>query len=86
MVGNGVGLDDIVEHWKTRYPDVHVYPVANGADVTRFLKKHDEWVQLAVIGGSRAGDVAEILGPWGHPLFHRKAASVLVVRQHDRDG
>jgi nucleotide-binding universal stress UspA family protein len=80
MLGDRDGLDDIVEQWKARYPDVHAYPVADGADVARFLKKHDEWVQLAVIGGSRADEVMQILGPWGHPLFHRKAASVLVVR------
>jgi nucleotide-binding universal stress UspA family protein len=74
------GLDDIVKQWKGRYPDVHVYPVSDGADVARFIKKHDEWVQLAVIGGSRADEVTQILGPRGHPLFHRRAASVLIVR------
>jgi nucleotide-binding universal stress UspA family protein len=80
MLGGRDGLDDIVAQWKGCYPDVHVYPVSDGADVARFLKKHDEWVQLAVIGGSRADEVTQILGPWGHPLFHRRAASVLVVR------
>ncbi|BBZ17911.1 universal stress protein [Mycolicibacterium gadium] len=82
MLGDRDGLDDIVEQWKGRYPDIHVYPVSDGADVARFLKKHDELVQLAVIGGSRAGadEVMQILGPWGHPLFHRRAASMLIVR------
>jgi hypothetical protein len=80
MLGKPDSLDDIVQQWKARYPDVHVYPVSDGADVARFLKKHDEWVRLAVIGGSRADEVMQILGPWGHPRFHRKAASVLVVR------
>lgn len=80
MLGRRDGLDECVEQWKARYPDVHVYPVSDGADVARFLKKHDEWVRLAVIGGSRADEVMQILGPWGHPRFHRKAASVLVVR------
>ena len=79
MLG-GDGLDGIVAQWKGRYPDVHVYPVSDGADVAKFLKKHDEWVQLAVIGGSRADEVTQILGPRGHPLFHRRAASVLIVR------
>jgi universal stress protein family protein len=81
MLGDQDGLREIVEQWQARYPDVHVYPVANSADVARFLKKHDEWVQLAVIGGSRADEAMQILGPWGHPLFHRRAASVLVVRR-----
>lgn len=80
MLGGRDGLDGIVEQWKGRYPDVHAYPVSDGADVARFLKRHDEWVQLAVIGGSRADEVMQILGPWGHPLFHRRAASVLIVR------
>lgn len=81
MLGDQNGLGETIEQWQARYPDVHVYPVATGADVARFLKKHDEWVQLAVIGGSRADEVMQILGPWGHPLFHRRAASVLVVRR-----
>ncbi|MDG5481603.1 universal stress protein [Mycolicibacterium gadium] len=80
MLGGRDDLDDVVAQWKGRYPDVHAYPVSDGADVARFIKKHDEWVQLAVIGGSRADEVMQILGPWGHPLFHRRAASVLVVR------
>jgi nucleotide-binding universal stress UspA family protein len=78
-------LDDIVARWKGHYPDVHVYPVSDGADVGKFLKKHDEWVQLAVIGGSHADEVMAILGPFGHPLFHRRAASVLIVRHGQRD-
>ncbi|MGO4443363.1 universal stress protein [Mycobacterium sp. 2YAF39] len=80
MLGDRGGLDECVEKWKARYPDVHLYPISNGADVARFLKKHDEWVRLAVIDGSRADEVVQILGPPGHPLFHRRAASVLVVR------
>lgn len=80
MLGERDGLSEVIEQWKTRYPGVHIYPVADGADVARFLKKHDEWIQLAVIGGSRADEVMQILGPRGHPLFHRRAASVLVVR------
>ncbi len=80
MLGKRNGLNDIVEQWKARYPDVHVYPVANSADVGRFLKKHDEAVQLAVIGGSRAEEVMQIVGPYGHSPFRGTAASVLVVR------
>ncbi|HEX9834646.1 MAG TPA: universal stress protein [Mycobacterium sp.] len=80
MLGKRDGLDDIVAQSKARYPELHVYPVANSADVARFLRKHDESVQLAVIGGSRADEVMQILGPQGHPLLRRTAASVLVVR------
>ncbi len=48
-------LDDDVRRLRQRYPGVHVYPIANRADVTHFLRKHRERVQLAVIGSSDAG-------------------------------
>jgi nucleotide-binding universal stress UspA family protein len=73
-------LEGEVDDWKKRYPDVHIYPVANGADVAHFLKKHDERVQLAVIGGADADDLAQIVGPSSHPIFHHADSSALVVR------
>ena len=79
-VGNGHGLEGTVETWKRRHPDVHIYPVSDGADVAHFVKKHDERVQLAVIGGSQAGELAQIVGPYGHPVFHHTESSVLIVR------
>jgi nucleotide-binding universal stress UspA family protein len=73
-------LERKVQEWKRRYPDVHVYPVANDADVAHFMKKHDERVQLAVIGGSKANELAQIVGPYGHRIFHHAESSVLIVR------
>ncbi|MGZ7007429.1 MAG: universal stress protein [Ilumatobacteraceae bacterium] len=77
------GAVDRLEHeivsWKRRYPDVHIYPVANAADVAHFLKHHDERVQLAVIGAADAGELADIVGPTGHPVFHHADSSALVV-------
>ena len=78
-VGNGDGLEGKVETWKRHHPDIHIYPVSDGADVAHFLKKHDERVQLAVIGGSQAGELAQIVGPYGHPVFHHTESSVLIV-------
>jgi hypothetical protein len=78
-VGNGHGLEGKVEMWKRHHPDIHIYPVSDGADVVHFLKKHDERVQLAVIGGSQAGELAQIVGPYGHPVFHHTESSVLIV-------
>ena len=69
------------DKWKQRYPDVHIYPVANQADVAHFLRHHDERVQLAVIGGSETDQLAHIVGPFGHPVFHHAKSSVLVI--HD---
>lgn len=73
-------LDRKVQQWRQRHPDVHIYPVANQADVAHFLKHNDERVQLAVIGSSDAGQLARIVGPQGHPIFHHTESSVLVVR------
>jgi len=51
----------------------------------RFLKDHDELIQLVVVGAIDADidadEVARILGPPGHSRFHRTAASVLIVRK-----
>ncbi len=73
-------LDSTVQACRQRHPDVHIYPVADHADISRFIKKHDEPVQLAVIGASQAGQLADIVGSYGHHRFHHAAASVLVVR------
>lgn len=77
---SGSGLDDKVSGLKRRYPDVHVYPIANKADVAHFLKKHDERVQLAVIASSEADELAQIVGRYGHPVFHHANSSALIVR------
>ncbi len=71
--------DDGMHDWRQRFPDVHVYPLADEADVAEFLKKHDERVQLAVIGSSEADELAQIVGPHGHPVFHHAHSSALVV-------
>ena len=83
LVGKEELLDFKIKAWKPRHPHVHVYPVsADSPDVGRFLKMHHEPIHLAVIGGSEAGEVADILGPYGHhSLLRRPAASVLVVRR-----
>lgn len=47
----------------------------------RFLADHDERVQLAVIGGGEAGQLARLVGPSGHPVFRHAECSVLVVRR-----
>ena len=78
--GNRDSFDGQIEQLKIQYPDLRIYPIANEADVGRFLSRHDEPVQLAVIGSSEVGKLAQILGPYGHPIFHHAASSVLVMR------
>lgn len=69
-----------VQDWRQRHPEVHVYPITTQAGVARFLTEHDERVQLAVIGGAEAGQLARLVGPQGHPIFRHAECSVLVVR------
>jgi nucleotide-binding universal stress UspA family protein len=73
-------LDRRIEKWTTRYPDVHLYPVATRAGVARFLAHNkDESVQLAVVGRADAANVVQIVGPHSHPLVAHGDCSVLVV-------
>ncbi|MET0993942.1 MAG: universal stress protein, partial [Mycobacterium sp.] len=73
-------LDRRVETWQQRYPDVRVYPVATRDGVARFLAANKERpVQLAVVGGADAGQIARIIGPHNHPLIQHGECSVLVV-------
>jgi hypothetical protein len=80
LLGNRDGLGQRVKQYNQRHPDVHIYPITEGACVARFLKKHDERVQLAVIGASEAGELAHIIGPHGHRLFNHAQSSTLIVR------
>jgi nucleotide-binding universal stress UspA family protein len=74
-------LDNRLWPWKRWYPDVHIYPVTTGANVTRFLKTIDDLVPLAVIGAPDAGELARIVGPQDHTVFPHAQSSVLVVHE-----
>ncbi len=80
MLGDHSGPEQRVEQCTQRHPDVRIYPVTEGAGVTQFLKKHDERVQLAVIGATEADQLAHIIGPHGHRLFNHAQSSTLIVR------
>lgn len=80
MLGNRDGLEQRVKKCSQRHPGVHIYPITEGACVAGFLKKHDERVQLAVIGATEAGQLAHIIGPHGHRLFNHAQSSTLIVR------
>lgn len=73
-------LDSAVQSLRGRYPDVDIFPVATGADIARFIKKHDEPIQLAVIGAAKADQMVDIVGSYGQRR-RRVAASVLIVRR-----
>jgi nucleotide-binding universal stress UspA family protein len=69
-----------VQDWRRRHPEVRVYPITTKFAIASFLAANDERVQLAVIGGDEAGQLARLVGPYGHPLFRHPECSVLVVR------
>jgi nucleotide-binding universal stress UspA family protein len=69
-----------VQDWRQRHPEVRVYPITTKQAIASFLRTNDERVQLAVISGAEADQLARLIGPPGHPLFHHPACSVLVVR------
>ncbi|MGD1108770.1 MAG: universal stress protein [Mycobacterium sp.] len=70
-----------VQGWHQRHPEVRVYPITTKYAIASFLRTNDERVQLAVIGGAEADQLAQLVGPAGHPLFQHPECSVLVVRE-----
>jgi nucleotide-binding universal stress UspA family protein len=73
-------LDNRLWPWRRWYPDVHIYPVTTGRNVTRFLKTIDDLVPMLVVGAADAGQLAQIVGPQDHPVFRHAESSVLIVR------
>jgi nucleotide-binding universal stress UspA family protein len=78
--GGERAVDKVAAEWRQRYPGVHIFPIAKSADVAHFLKKHDQRIQLAVIGAADVDELAEIVGPKQHVVFHHTDSSALVVR------
>ncbi|MCV7250863.1 universal stress protein [Mycobacterium hackensackense] len=73
-------LDELVQTWRQRYPDICVQPVTTRSGLARFLEDEDAPVAMVVINAEDASRVADIIGPRGHPIFKHPACSVLVVR------
>lgn len=69
-----------VAQWRERYPEVRVYPITTKHGIASYLNANDERVLLAVISGDEARQLAQLVGPQGHPLFRHPECSVLVVR------
>lgn len=65
--------------WVSRYPEVHVMPVAARRGAAEFLAHTQEPVRLAVVGAADADKVARLVGPTGRAHGHT-VCSVLVVR------
>ncbi|CQD20108.1 universal stress protein [Mycobacterium europaeum] len=69
-----------VAQWREDNPELRVYPITTRQGIAGYLSANDERVLLAVIGADEARQLAQLVGPQGHPLFRHPECSVLVVR------
>ncbi|BBX45877.1 universal stress protein [Mycobacterium cookii] len=74
-------LENRLKPWRRWYPNVHIYPVTTHDGVARFVKHHDDLVPMAVIGSADAGQLAQIVGPYDHPIFRHPQSSALIIRE-----
>lgn len=72
-------LNRRLDRWVAQYPDVHVLPAAARHGAAEFLTGTQEQVQLAVVGGAEAGELARMVGAI-NPHFGHTGHSVLLVR------
>ena len=73
-------IDRRLNSWVRRYPDVPVQTVAAGTG-TKSGESHGTAIDLAVVGGADAEQMAALTTPNCHPIVGYPDCSVLVVRQ-----
>lgn len=74
-------LDGIVSDWRSRFSDVHMYPVSVDTGITHFLRSNPDIGGLVVVAETSASDVASMIGG-EHRHGHREAErGVLIVRR-----
>lgn len=73
-------LDQRIEDWASRYPDVGIRVTLMKRGLTEFLANTDEPVELAVIGEADADTITRIVGPVTRSIPDHAGCSVLVVR------
>ncbi len=59
-------VNRLASEWRQQVPDVHIYPVATGDDLARFLHASPDLGGLVLIDGNRATDVAATIERIGH--------------------
>lgn len=72
-------LDRRLSHWKHRYPDLDVRPVAVHGSVLNYLAKNAAQIQLFVAGARDAESVQQLIGPTGFAALHNTDCSVLIA-------
>jgi nucleotide-binding universal stress UspA family protein len=78
-----IGYDKLyrrLHRWLRQYPDVDVEVAATRLSLTRYLEGYIGAVQLVVIGGEDASQLAQLMGPHSVPILAHADCSVLVVR------
>lgn len=73
-------LEHRVQSWKKAHPEVEIYGAATSDDIADFLAAANRTIDLAVIGGGDADQVANLIGPHDHPMIGHAECSVLVAR------
>ncbi|WP_406815399.1 universal stress protein [Mycobacterium sp. M23085] len=72
-------IDQRLNSWVRRYPDVPVQIVAAGTG-PKASENHSNAIELAVVGRADAGHIAELGTPNYHPIVGYPSCSVLIVR------
>ena len=72
-------LDRRLEHWRTRYPDLDVAPVAVPGSGLSYLEANAAAIGLVVVGARNTAGVAELLSGAGRAALQNTDTSVLVV-------
>lgn len=73
-------LEHRVQSWNEAHPDVEIHGAATRDDIADFLAVANRTIDLAVIGGGDADQVASLIGPHDHPIIGHAECSVLVAR------
>lgn len=73
-------LDRYVAIWSPRYPHVDVRTVTAYGTMLSYLGEHARTIQLVIVGGGQAAEIAEIVGPNGVLTLRNSDFALSVVR------
>lgn len=73
-------LDQRMETWRQRYPDVHLQLCEAPGGAVEYLDTRNQPVALLVTGSINSRQLTRLVGPHNHPILDHPACSVLVIR------
>lgn len=77
---SGTDVERRAQSWRVAHPNVDIYACSTRDDIVDFLAASNRTIELAVIGGADADQVANLIGPRDHPVIGHAECSVLVAR------